>query len=96
MLRSTSEQPVDLLNLADPQVLLATLQVLRQTIEGEGQSTFEQWRSHIQRADFLASALNLAEYLALRRHDLRALQSALMPWGLSSLRTHGSPRDGQS
>ncbi|MEH1909518.1 MAG: hypothetical protein V7L05_19070 [Nostoc sp.] len=31
------------------------------------------------------SSLNLAYYLALRRHDLRLLQTALMPWGISSL-----------
>lgn len=42
-------------------------------------------RAVIQREEFLPSALNLARYLALRRHDLRPLQTALMPWGLSSL-----------
>jgi pyruvate kinase len=72
-------------NLSTPQGLLSTLQELRQTVETEGKATFDQWRSHIQRAEFLSSALNLAQYLALRRHDLRDLQSALMPWGLSSL-----------
>lgn len=80
-----SEIRVDPLNLSSPQELLSTLQTLRQTVENEGQATFEQWRSHIQRSEFLASALNLAQYLALRRHDLRDLQAALMPWGLSSL-----------
>jgi len=74
-----------LLNLSSPQGLLSTLQELRQTVESEGEATFNQWRSHIQRSEFLSSALNLAEYLALRRHDLRPLQAALMPWGLSSL-----------
>lgn len=42
-------------------------------------------RSHIQQESFLNSAFNLAHYLALRRYDLRPLQAALMPWGLSSL-----------
>jgi pyruvate kinase len=74
-----------LLNLSSPQNLLSTLQELRQTFESEGQATFNQWKLHIQRTEFLSSALNLAEYLALRRHDLRSLQAALMPWGLSSL-----------
>ena len=74
-----------LFNLSSPQGLLSTLQALRQTVESEGQTTFNQWRSHIQRSEFLSSALNLAEYLALRRQDLRSLQAALMPWGLSSL-----------
>lgn len=74
-----------LINLSSPQSLLSTLQELRQTVKSEGQATFNQWRSHIQRSEFLSSALNLAEYLALRQHDLRSLQAALMPWGLSSL-----------
>ena len=72
-------------NLSSPQGLLSTLQELRQTVETEGKATFDEWRSHIERPEFLSSALNLAEYLALRRHDLRALQIALKPWGLSSL-----------
>ncbi|WP_239651319.1 hypothetical protein [Neosynechococcus sphagnicola] len=78
----TSDAPID---LSSPQVLLSTLQSLRQTVETEGAATFNQWRSQIQRPEFLSSALNLAQYLALRRHDLRDLQAALMPWGLSSL-----------
>lgn len=53
--------------------MLSTLQELRQTFETEGKVTFDQWNPHIQRPEFLASALNLAEYLALRRHDLRQL-----------------------
>ncbi len=85
MVRSTSEIGVEQLNLSNPQKLLSTLQQLRRTVESEGQAAFNQWRSHIQRPEFLPSALNLAEYLALRRHDLRDLQAALMPWGLSSL-----------
>jgi len=68
-----------------PQTLLSTLKELRRTVEVEGQRMFEGWRSHIHRPEFLPSALNLAQYLALRRHDLRSLQAALMPWGLSSL-----------
>jgi pyruvate kinase len=72
-------------NLSTPQGLLSTLQELRQTVETEGNATFERWRSHIERPEFLPSALNLAEYLALRKHDLRSLQVALKPWGLSSL-----------
>jgi pyruvate kinase len=72
-------------NLSDPHVLLSTLKTLRQKVDAEGQATVEQWQSQIQRSDFLASAVNLAHYLALRQYDLRALQTALMPWGLSSL-----------
>ncbi len=73
------------INLSTPQGLLSTLQELREIVESEGEATFNQWKSHIQRSEFLSSALNLAQYLALRQHDLRSLQAALMPWGLSSL-----------
>jgi pyruvate kinase len=70
---------------AAPHDLLKTLRALRDTVHLEGEAMFATWRSHIQRSDFVPSALNLAHYLALRRHDLRDLQTALMPWGLSSL-----------
>jgi pyruvate kinase len=39
----------------------------------------------LHRRAFLPSAVNLAHYIALRRRDLRGLQEALMPLGLSSL-----------
>jgi pyruvate kinase len=35
------------LHLSSPQVLLSTLQELRQTVESEGQATFSQWRSDL-------------------------------------------------
>ncbi len=73
------------LDLSDPFILLDTLRQLRQVVVQEGREIFAQWRSRIQRQTFLSSGLNLAYYLALRRHDLRPLQAALMPWGLSSL-----------
>ncbi len=79
------ETDLQSLNGVNPEHLLSTLRALRQTVQAEGQRTFQGWRSQIQRAEFLPSALNLAEYLALRRYDLRFLQAALMPWGLSSL-----------
>jgi pyruvate kinase len=85
MVSQIAENSDELIDLSRPQRLLSTLQELRQTVDSEGQATFDQWRSHLQRPEFLSSALNLAQYLALRRHDLRSLQAALMPWGLSSL-----------
>jgi pyruvate kinase len=85
MVNSASNLRLESSDLSNPQVLLSTLQELRQTVEREGQTTFEQWRSQIHRPEFLPSALNLAQYLALRRYDLRAVQAALIPWGLSSL-----------
>jgi pyruvate kinase len=85
MVSQISKPNTESLNLSTPQSLLLTLQALHQTVESEGKATFDEWNSHIQRTTFIDSALNLAEYLALRRHDLRSLQAALMPWGLSSL-----------
>ncbi|OLP15795.1 pyruvate kinase [Leptolyngbya sp. 'hensonii'] len=85
MMSARSELGIEQPDLSSPEALLLTLQELRQNVECEGQALFNQWRSQIQRPEFLASALNLAQYLALRRHDLRNLQAALMPWGLSSL-----------
>jgi pyruvate kinase len=85
MVSQISKSSTETLNLSTPQGLLSTLQALRQTVESEGKTTFDEWNPHIQRTAFIDSALNLAEYLALRRHDLRPLQAALMPWGLSSL-----------
>ncbi|MDZ8051411.1 MAG: pyruvate kinase [Aulosira sp. ZfuVER01] len=73
------------LDLLDAQNLLNTLQQLRQLVIEEGEKIFNEWRSHIQREAFVSSSLNFAYYLALRRHDLRHLQAALMPWGLTSL-----------
>ena len=85
MVSQISKPSSESLNLSSSQGLLSTLQALRQTVESEGKATFDKWNPHIQRTAFIDSALNLAEYLALRQHDLRSLQSALMPWGLSSL-----------
>ena len=72
-------------DLSTPDALLAALLDLRQAVYEEGQQTFAIWRNRIQRQRFLPGALNLAYYLALRRRDLRPLQAALVPWGLSSL-----------
>ncbi|MGB5633398.1 MAG: pyruvate kinase [Waterburya sp.] len=69
----------------EPKVLLNELQRIRQTIIHEGGRIFRQWQPSIARQTFTDSALNLAYYLALRHEDLRQLQLALMPWGLSSL-----------
>ncbi len=69
----------------EPQILLNELQRIRQIVIHEGEKIFRQWQPSIARQSFADSALNLAYYLALRREDLRQLQLALMPWGLSSL-----------
>jgi len=76
--------------LAEPQTvsptaLLQSLLELRHEVVKEGEARFQRWQPHIHRHPFLPSARNLAYYLALRWRDLRAIQMALMPWGLSSL-----------
>ncbi|PPS45456.1 pyruvate kinase [Chroococcidiopsis sp. TS-821] len=78
------KETVDL-DFSDPRTLLQTLQQLRQSVHAEGQKIFNQWRNRISKRSFLISGLNLAYYLALRQHDLRQVQAALMPLGLSSL-----------
>jgi len=70
---------------AQAEALLTELESLSQEVEQEGRETFGSWRTSIERRGFCPSALNLAHYLALRRRDLRPLQRALIPWGLSSL-----------
>jgi pyruvate kinase len=69
----------------NPAELLAALLALRQVVREEGQRLYERWRPAIQRRAFRPGAQNLAHYLVLRQHDIRPLQAALRPWGLSSL-----------
>jgi pyruvate kinase len=71
--------------LTDLRVLLAAVQHLRQDVAHESAELSRRWRAAIQRDGFWPSAQNLAAYLSLRKRDLRPLQMALMPWGLSSL-----------
>jgi len=70
---------------SSPASVLVALKELRESVAEEGQTSFNRWESLIKRPSFSTSALNLAHYLALRRQDLRPMQVALMPWGLSSL-----------
>ncbi|WP_421725536.1 pyruvate kinase [Bauldia sp.] len=58
---------------------------LRRQVVDHGRETYRRWRPEIERPRFAPSALNLAHYLALRRHDLRDLQRRLMALGISSL-----------
>jgi len=78
-LRPPSSEPASI------EQLLRKLERLRDEVASEGRRTFDGWRPRIARRAFALSALNLANYLALRRNDLRALQLELMPLGLSSL-----------
>ena len=63
--------------------LIATLSAVREELL----EVAEGWRPWIsgREADRDASARNLLQYLALRRHDLRELQDPLVALGLSSL-----------
>ena len=72
------------MSLSSPE-LLAALRDLRQSIMMEAARSIERWQSDIEQPSFVASAGNLAHYLALRHHDLRDLQRELMRHGLSSL-----------
>jgi pyruvate kinase len=65
--------------------LLKRLIWLRNQVECEGAERFKKWASWIEREEFVESGKNLANYLALRKHDLRVLQKELSPLGLSSL-----------
>jgi pyruvate kinase len=58
---------------------------LRTKVYAGGQQLFGRWEAHIDQSGFRHSAFNLACYLALRKRDLRELQQALVPLGLSSL-----------
>ncbi len=72
-------------NAKNSSELLAELVELREQVIVEADVLLAQWRPALQRRAFLPSAVNLARYIALRRRDLRELQEALMPLGLSSL-----------
>jgi pyruvate kinase len=65
--------------------ILRQLLALRTDVADLGEMLANRWRPFVADTSFKQSALNLAHYLALRRHDLRPLQQALVPLGVSSL-----------
>jgi pyruvate kinase len=65
--------------------LLCELVELRERVAAEADELLALWRPALRRRAFLPSAVNLAHYVALRRRDLRGMQEALMPLGLSSV-----------
>jgi pyruvate kinase len=65
--------------------LLHELRSLLANVESGARELYEQWRPRLERRAFISGAWNFSAYLALRRPDMRALQTALMPLGLSSL-----------
>jgi pyruvate kinase len=64
------------------QQALGELRMLRTTMQDAAQDATELYPVH---PGFQASALNLMSYLALRRHELRPLQTQLASLGLASL-----------
>jgi pyruvate kinase len=65
--------------------LRAETAALEAEIAAESAATLSRWSPAIGRADFAASAANLAAFLALRRRDRTALQERLARHGLSTL-----------
>ena len=63
----------------------ALLRDAMRRVEEESGAIYAGWSGKIFRGEFKASAGNLADYLAFRRHDLTELQDELALLGLSSL-----------
>ncbi|MCS7069646.1 MAG: pyruvate kinase [Meiothermus sp.] len=65
--------------------LYQRISALRAQVEQEGAAQYRRWQPYLKRPFFARSARNLADYLVLRKHDLRPLQRELARLGLSSL-----------
>ena len=65
--------------------LYRQLVALRTAVAEEGDALYARWRPALRRRGFRPAARNLGHYLALRRRDIRKLQTALSSLGLSSL-----------
>ena len=70
---------------AEQEELLKRMRALLASVDAGARELYTQWRPSLRRRAFIPGARNFAAYLALRRADLRSLQTALMPLGLSSL-----------
>ena len=73
----------------DPQLrathLLAQMTRLQDQIATQAAARLQDWLPRIERAEFVGSASNLAQWLALRATDLSELQAPLSTLGLSTL-----------
>lgn len=58
---------------------------LRRAVRQGARQLMAEWEPRLVRRGFYSAAENLAAYIILRRHDLRALQAQLARYGLSSL-----------
>lgn len=65
--------------------LLGRLTTLDRFVAAHADERMQVWAPQIGRAEFRASARNMAEWLALRQGDLSALQAPLSALGLSTL-----------
>ncbi len=65
--------------------LLGEVEALRTAVGREADAIAARWEGWIERDAFRPSARNFAEYLAVRRRDIRPLQHRLMQFGLSSM-----------
>ncbi len=70
---------------ADARLLHHSVAALRAEVAATGARTLAAWQPALAGSGFTPAAANLAHYLALRRHDLSALQPALSALGLTSL-----------
>jgi len=70
---------------SDLATLLRDVGALRASVLSEADRIQARWSGWIEDEAFAPSAANFAHYLALRRHDLRAMQRSLTEAGLSSL-----------
>lgn len=71
--------------LNKPEELYTKLISLQKEVIKEGDKLFKKWKPYLANTENETSIRNLAYYLVLRNHDIRDLQEALTPWGLSSL-----------
>ena len=73
------------LERSGPVRVLAAMRALLAEVDLGADDIYERWRPSLARRAFKLAAKNFAQYLALRRIDIRPLQISLMPLGLSSL-----------
>ena len=71
--------------IGEAQELYQDLLRLRQLVVRDCETRLSRWLPQLAQSGYQNSAINLAQYLALRQHDLRQLQHGLISWGLSSL-----------
>ncbi|WP_342395122.1 pyruvate kinase [Candidatus Rhodoblastus alkanivorans] len=71
--------------MSEALALFEEIERIRAQLRVDSARQFDKWRHWRIDPGFVASAENLAAYLALRHYDLRAVQRELMALGLSSL-----------